>query len=75
MRLFRKDFCPYCARVEEKLRELGLSYEEVEVPGPHSERDRVHELTGQRKVPVLVDGDEVVHDSSRIVKYLDENYG
>jgi glutathione S-transferase len=26
-------------------------------------------------VPVLVDGDEVIHDSKRIVQYLDWKYG
>jgi glutathione S-transferase len=30
----------------------------------------VEELTGQRWVPVLVHGDEVIHDSHRILEYL-----
>ena len=39
----------------------------------HSRKQRpeVFELTGQDRVPVLVDGDEVVSDSKRIVEYLD----
>jgi glutathione S-transferase len=35
----------------------------------------IAELTGQRRVPVLVDGDEVIHDSKRIVEYLEHAYG
>jgi glutathione S-transferase len=39
---------------------------------PFLKRDRpeVEELTGQRWVPVLVYGDEVVNDSHRILGYL-----
>ena len=35
------------------------------------DRPEVEELTGQRWVPVLVHGDEVIHDSHRILEYLD----
>ena len=40
---------------------------------PFLKRDRpeVEELTDQRWVPVLVLGDEVIHDSHRILEYLD----
>ena len=40
---------------------------------PFLKRDRpeVEELTGQRWVPVLVLGDEVIHDSHRILEYLE----
>ncbi len=75
MRLYQKRFCPYCDRVRRKLDELKLDYEEVEVPGPHEEREEVHRLSGQRAVPVLVDGDDVMHDSGRIVRYLEDMYG
>jgi len=75
MKLYTIDFCPYCNKVRKKLEALGVEYEEKKAPKPHEERDEVHELSGQRKVPVLVDGDEVVHDSGEILRYLDENYG
>ena len=39
-----------------------------------SERPEIEELTGQRRIPVIVDGDEVVHDSRRILQYLDWAY-
>ena len=34
-------------------------------------RPEIEELTGQKRVPVLVDGDEVIHDSKRILQYLE----
>lgn len=74
MKLYQLDLCPYCAKVREKLQELELEYEKVDVPKPHSERATVHELSGQTAVPVLVDGDTVVADSSRIVDYLEDSY-
>ena len=35
------------------------------------DRPEVEELSGQRWVPVLVHGDQVIHDSHRILEYLD----
>jgi glutathione S-transferase len=43
----------------------------VRVPVMKRDRDEVEELTDQRWVPVLVHGDEVVHDSHRIVEYVE----
>ena len=36
-----------------------------------ADRPEIVELTGQERVPVLVEGEEVVHDSKRILEYLD----
>lgn len=62
--------CP-CGAVARRLRKLGLSYRTERVPYRKSARPEVEELTRQRRVPVLVDGDEVVHDSKRIIEYLE----
>ena len=35
------------------------------------QRPEVFELTGQRWVPVLINGEDVVHDSHRILEYID----
>ena len=52
-------------------RETGLiDFDEVRVPFPKSLRPEVEDLTKQRWVPVLVHGEEVIHDSKRIVEYL-----
>ena len=45
------------------------------MPRERAERRDVIELSGQRLVPTILDGDTVVWDSRRIVKYLYEQYG
>ncbi|MEA2397072.1 MAG: hypothetical protein QOK25_628 [Thermoleophilaceae bacterium] len=62
--------CP-CGKVARRLRQSGIEYEQVRVPARRRDRDEVEELTQQRWVPVLVHGDHVVHDSRRIVEYLE----
>ncbi len=62
--------CP-CGAVERRLRKLGLEHETERVPYGRRGRPEIEELTGQRRVPVLVDGDEVIHDSKRILEYLE----
>jgi glutathione S-transferase len=66
--------CP-CGAVARRLRRLELGYRTERVPYRRSARPEIEELTHQRRVPVLVDGDEVIHDSKRILQYLDWRYG
>jgi len=78
LELYKLPGCPYCAKVETKLDELGLDYVEHEVPSSHSERGEVEEVSGQTGVPVLVDTDhgiEGMPESDDIVEYLEETYG
>jgi glutathione S-transferase len=66
--------CP-CGAVARRLGKHGLEYRTERVPYRRSRRPEIEELTRQRRVPVLVDGDEVIHDSKRIIQYLDWKYG
>lgn len=66
--------CP-CGAVERRLRKLELEHETRRVPYRRSARPEIEELTRQQRVPVLVDGDEVISDSKRIAEYLDWKYG
>ena len=66
--------CP-CGTVERKLRKLGIEHRTERVAQRRSARPEIEELTKQRRVPVLVDGDEVVHDSKRITQYLEWKHG
>jgi glutaredoxin 3 len=59
-----------CGTVARRLNKLGVDYEQVRVPQRRKQRLEIHELTGQDWVPVLVDGEEVVWDSHRILEYL-----
>ena len=66
--------CP-CGAVARRLGKLELSYRTERVPYKRASRPEIEELTRQRRVPVLVDGDEVVSDSKRIIQYLEWKYG
>ncbi len=62
--------CP-CGAVARRLRKLGVEYRTERVPYRRVDRPEIVELTKQKRVPVLVDGDEIVHDSKRILQYLE----
>jgi glutathione S-transferase len=60
-----------CGKVARRLRSAGIEFEEVRVQFLKRDRPEIDELTGQRWVPVLVHRDEVIHDSHRILEYID----
>jgi len=59
-------------RVLWMLEELGLPYDHVNA-GPRS--DEVFDVSAQGKIPVLVDGEDVVTDSTAIITYLADKHG
>ncbi len=65
--------CP-CGTVARKLKKAGLEYETQRTAMRRADRPEIVELTRQDRVPVLVDGDEVIHDSRRIREYVDWRY-
>jgi glutathione S-transferase len=65
--------CP-CGAVARRLGKLGLQHRTERVPYRRSSRPEIEELTGQRRVPVLVDGDQIINDSKRIIQYLEWKY-
>lgn len=67
----RRRFSPYCWRIKMALAHKGLEVETV--PWRFTEKD-VIAFSGQGRVPVLVDGDEVVADSWAIANYLEDRY-
>jgi glutathione S-transferase len=75
MRLYHRWKCPWSAAARQAIENVGVEVELVEVPYPREEREGVWELSGQRRIPVLVDGNEVIVDSRRIVRHLYERYG
>jgi len=76
IRLYRLDGCPFCERVADHLNDLDVDYESVWVEALHSTRNDVKRVSGQRKVPVLVDEERGVTmaESEHIVTYLDTTY-
>jgi glutaredoxin len=65
--------CP-CGRAARSLKSAGVKFETRRVPARKSRRPEIEELTGQKRVPVLVHGDEVIHDSKRIVEYVEREF-
>ena len=72
IRLYTGDYCPFCRRVRNELDRLGLDYDVVDadVDG----REEVIRLSGQRAIPILTIGDEVLVDSSHIIRELRGRY-
>ncbi|VCU69054.1 Beta-etherase [Pigmentiphaga humi] len=64
-------FSPYCWRARLALAHKGLAVQTV--PWRFKEKDKLA-FSGQGRVPVLVDGDNVVADSWRIAVYLEDAY-
>lgn len=75
MKLYHRWKCPWCAAVRQGAENVGVELELIEVPRPREERDQVEAVSGQRRVPVLVDGDVVVVESRRIVRHLYLTHG
>lgn len=65
--------CP-CGAVARGLKRAGVEYRTERVPFGRDRRPEIVELTGQSRVPVLIDGDEVIHDSKRIREYVEWRY-
>jgi glutathione S-transferase len=60
-----------CGKVARTLRAMDIEYDQVRVPFLKRDRPEVEDLSGQRWVPVLVHEDNVIHDSHRILQYLE----
>jgi glutathione S-transferase len=72
LRLYRIPHSPNVDRVALALAHKGLAVESI-VLDP-ADRSAVRAASGQDLVPVLVDGETVVHDSSRILHHLDARF-
>jgi glutathione S-transferase len=77
MRLYSGLVSLFTAKVRIALAEKGADYERVEVGWSLARRYEPHHpdvvaLNPKRQVPVLVDGDVVVYDSTQIFEYLEE---
>jgi glutathione S-transferase len=64
-------FSPYCWRIRMALAHKGLEVETV--PWRFTEKDKLPQ-PNQGRVPVIVDGGKVVHDSTAIADYLETRY-
>jgi glutaredoxin/uncharacterized protein (DUF302 family) len=72
MKLYQAEWCPFSHRVRAKLTELGIDYEIVNVSASTQKREELEEVAGTKSIPVLVDGERVITDSSEAISYLDQ---
>jgi glutaredoxin len=72
IKLYTGDYCPYCRRVKKELERLDLDYEQVNADADG--RGEVIELSGQRAIPIMTIGEEVLVDSTHIVRELRRRY-
>ena len=72
IKLYTGDYCSYCRRVRNELERLDLDYEVVDADSDG--RAEVLRLSGQRRIPILTIGQEVLADSSHIIRELRSRY-
>lgn len=73
LELYQFEISHYCEKIRLILDYKGLPYRKVEVAPGIGQLD-LYRLSGQRQVPVLKDGNEVIADSTAIALYLDQKY-
>ena len=66
------NYCPYCVRVRKELDRLDLSYETVNADDDG--RSGILQISGQRAIPVVTIDDEVLVDSTHIIRELRKRY-
>jgi glutathione S-transferase len=76
LKLYDYPDCPFCQKVRVVLAEKDLEYEKIFVDLRKQEQKLPDflRLNPYGKVPVLIDEDEVVYDSTIINEYLEEEY-
>lgn len=72
IKLYTGSYCPYCRRVKKELDRLEVGYESVNAD--EDGRQEVIRLSGQRAIPILTIDDEVLVDSSNIIRELRKRY-
>jgi glutathione S-transferase len=65
------DWLCRCGTVARRLRRDGIEFDEVRVAMRKRDRPEIEAVSDQRWVPVLVDGEDVISDSHRILEYLE----
>lgn len=60
VRIYSTPQCPYCRMVKAYLKKMGIGFEDVNVAEDYLAAKEMIELTGQRGVPVLVYGDDII---------------
>lgn len=73
LELYQFELSHHCEKVRFILDYKGLEYRQIEVTPGIGQLD-LYQMSGQRQVPVLKDGNQIVVDSTAIARYLEQRY-
>lgn len=73
LELYQFELSHYCEKVRFLLDYKGLAYRKIEIVPGVGQIDLMR-MSGQRQVPVLKDGSQIIADSTAIADYLDKQY-
>jgi glutathione S-transferase len=73
LELYQFELSHYSEKVRFILDYKGLTYRKIEVTPGIGQID-LYRMSGQRQVPVLKDGSEIIADSTAIAEYLERHY-
>jgi len=76
LKLYVKTGCPYCAKVLEKIEELGIEIKQLNVADPGISEELIAR-GGKKQEPYLIDEENNVemYEAADIVEYLNKTYG
>jgi|GEM_PF-4019901 len=72
LKLYQYSYCQFCKSVRNKLDELNIKYNKVEV-----DRDKKPDIVATNKgtIPLIIDDKRIIGGSTNIIKYLTRKYG
>ncbi len=70
--LYHFDRCPYCEKARRGFMVLGVKFESHTIDP--DDRDEVIAISGNRSVPMIVHGETVMNESTKIIEYLDNKF-
>ncbi len=71
LELYQFRHSPFCLKVRLALKAKKLTFKEIDVQ-PGIGQINIFKLSGQKKLPVLKDGENLIVDSTEIIKYLED---
>ncbi len=64
--IYTTDYCPYCTRAKNLLKQKGIAFKEVNVTHDSKLRDELEEKTGCMTVPLIFIGDDFIGGSDEL---------
>ena len=68
LKIYTTDFCSWCDRAKRILANRGIEYEEINIHGNPTMRDKIEALTGRRDVPQIFINDQHIGDDDDLAE-------